>query len=226
VALHREGFSNPCAATSVTSGVTRAHASTPLRSTAGGETETSSPAPSRAATPASAGGGTRNASCTPGFVRARASLRVCPSVLTPSNARLPLPAFSRSRKSHEKQLFAGDSYGETRTRTGDTTIFRHRARAGERCWFAGAARGSVWAGCRWFPAVCGGFRPRARRWWPKPRRAGPRGSPGGRSLGRRPGLRADRRRWTRGRRRPWLVQRDEIVVLGIANGRRWIVGSG
>jgi hypothetical protein len=66
-------------------------------------------------------------------------------------------------------------------------------------------RPMAWAGCRWFPAVCRGFRPRARRWWPKPRRAGPRGSPGGRSLGRRPGLRADRCRWRRGRRRPWLV---------------------
>jgi hypothetical protein len=74
-----------------------------------------------------------------------------------------------------KRSFAGaSSDGETRTRTGDTTIFSHRERAGGTSWFAGGTHRSGRAGYAWIPVVSCGFRPRARGSWPKPREPVPR----------------------------------------------------
>jgi hypothetical protein len=81
----------------------------------------------------------------------------------------------RSRKS--ARLAGSSSDGETRTRTGDTTIFRHRNSVTGKLRFAGTSQKAIWTGCRWFAAVSRGFRPRAGSSWPKRRRPASSGNP-------------------------------------------------
>jgi hypothetical protein len=100
---------------------------------------------------------TRNASCTPGLLQARAS-RTIPSVAEPGRAICLSCRFARLAERGKSRVLQESLDGETRTRTGDTTIFRCVRSTSESWRFAGLPRRSGrFSRVPAFPAFCGGL---------------------------------------------------------------------
>jgi hypothetical protein len=99
---------------------------------------------------------TRNASCTPGLVRARASRASAPQSPIREGPSAFSCLFARVAERGNRRVFTGELDGERRTRTADTTIFSRLPSTGECGRFAAESRGYITSPCsRGFPHIPG-----------------------------------------------------------------------